>query len=215
MARYREQVQRVLNYRDNHGVRLADNGAILAWDILNEPRPNLGTPDGAVVTWTQQMSGYIGSLDQRHLITIGTEGFGPGYPADLNLAARPGSELSALCQIPSITLCSAHLFPNYLSNPNSSATIGQAVQNWRTTADKANKPLIIEEVGYSFSDAKTFTVRQEFFDNVSRAINNSDLDGGLLWNVGAQADRSFTFQYGDRDSERTLSAWSTLIRKTR
>jgi len=215
MARYRDQIQRVLTYRDAHDVRLADNGALLAWDLINEPRPNPATPNGAVVTWTQQMSGFIGSLDQRHLVAIGSEGFGPGYPADPNRAGRPGSELSALCAVPSITLCSAHLFPNYLNDVTSSSDIGQVVQNWRSIADKLNKPLFIEEVGYSASDAETFMARQQFFDNVSRAINNSDLDGGLLWNLGAHVDTSYTLQYGDHNSERTLSSWSTLIRKTR
>jgi hypothetical protein len=65
------------------------------------------------------------------------------------------------------------------------------------------------------SDAGGFTPRQKFFDDVARAINNSDVDGGLLWNVGSQVDTGFTLQYGDPISERTLSAWSSIIHKTR
>ena len=73
----------------------------------------------------------------------------------------------------------------------------------------------MEEVGYSSREAGSFTARQEFYDNVARAINNSDLDGGLLWNLGSVVDNEFTLQYGDPDSDRTLSAWSTLIAKSK
>jgi hypothetical protein len=214
-TQYREQIVRLLNYRDAHGVRLADQQAVLAWDLLNEPRPNPTTDPGAVADWTQEMSSFVGSLDQRHLITIGAEGFGPGYPDNPTLAGRPGAEFATLCQIPSITLCAAHVFPNYLANPSDSVALGHVVHTWRTTADRLNKPMFLEEVGYSSTQAKNFRTRQAFFDNVSRAINNSDLDGGLLWNLGAHVDAAYTLQYGDTSSNRTLSAWATLINKSR
>ncbi len=213
-ARYQDQIRKLLTYRDAHGVRLADQPAILAWDLLNEPRPNPTTPPGAVADWAQDMSSFVGSLDQRHLITIGAEGFGAGYPATPSLAGRPGAEFTTLCQIPSITLCATHLFPIYLHNPASSADIGTVVQTWRSAADKLDKPVILEEVGYSAAEAKTFTARQTFFDNVSRAINNNDVDGGLLWNLGAHVDKTYTLQYGDPRSDRTLSAWATLTHRS-
>ena len=139
----------------------------------------------------------------------------PGYPHDPGLTGPPGAEFEVLCRVPSITLCSVHLYPLYLSDPASSQDLGVIAQQWRDAADKPNKPVMLEEVGYAFRDAQTFDVRQAFYDNVARAINNSDLDGGLLWNVGAVADDTFTLQYGDPDSDRTLSAWGTLIDKTR
>ena len=214
-ARYQNQIRRLLDYRDEHGVRMADHQAILAWDLLNEPRPNPTTPQGSVERWTQEMGSFVGNLDQRHLVTIGAEGFMPGYPYDPSLTGPPGADFETLCGIPSITLCSAHLYPMYLHDPARSDELGVIVQHWREAADKPNKPILLEEVGYSFKDAEMFTVRQAFYDNVARAINNSDIDGGLLWNVGAVVDDTFTLQYGDPDSDRTLSAWATLIEKTK
>lgn len=214
-TRYRDQVRRVLNYRDANGMRLADSPTILAWDLINEPRNNPGAPQESVINWTQQMGGFVSSVDQRHLVTIGGEGFGSRYPATPTLAGTPGTDFTSLCSVSSITLCSAHLFPKYLADPASSAEIGRVAQDWRYTADKLDKPVFVEEAGYSLSDGGDFTSRQQFYDNVARAINNSDLDGALLWNLGAKADHSFTLQYGDPRSERTLSAWSSIIHKTR
>ena len=214
-ARYRDQVHRLLDYRDASGTRLADQPAVLAWDLLNEPRPNPNTLPGAVATWTDEMASYVNSLDQRHLVTVGAEGFGPGYPSDQGLIGRPGAEFDTLCGIAAITLCSSHLYPIYLNDPASSDALGVVVQNWRMAAEKLDKPVFLEEVGYAYRDAGSFDVRQAFYDNVARAINNSDVDGGLLWNVGETVDDTFTLQYGDPDSDRTLSAWGTIIDKTR
>jgi len=212
-ARYRAQVQRVLDYRDAAGVRLADNPAVLAWDLVNEPRSTPDTPEEAVSTWTEQMGSFVDSLDQRHLVTIGAEGFQSGYPVNPALAGAPGSDFTSLCEAPSITLCSAHLYPQYLPAPAGSAQIGQVVQAWRLAADRLNKPVLIGEVGYSLSDGGTVTGRHAFYDNVARAINNSDIDGALLWNLGAKADDGFTLAYGDHDSNRVLSAWTSIIHR--
>lgn len=211
-ARYRAQVQRVLDYRDATGMRLADNPAILAWDLINEPRSNPGSPPGAVSAWADQMGAFVDSLDQRHLVTIGAEGFEVGYPANTSLAGLPGSDFASLCGVPAITLCSAHLYPKYLPSPADSKQIGQVMQAWRVAANKLNKPILIEEVGYSISDG-TLTGRHAFYDNVARAVNNSDIDGALLWNLGSKADNAFTLAFGNHDSDRVLSAWAYIIHK--
>ena len=212
-ARYRAQVQRVLDYRDAAGVRLANNPAVLAWDLLNEPRSLPGSPVGAVSAWTEQMGEFVSSLDQRHLVTIGAEGFQVGYPANMALAGLPGSDFASLCGLSAITLCSVHLYPQYLPGPANSEQIGRVVQAWRLAANELDKPVLIEEVGYSLSDGGTLTGRHAFYDNVARAVNNSDIDGALLWNLGSKADNGFTVAYGDYDSDRVLSAWGFIIHK--
>jgi mannan endo-1,4-beta-mannosidase len=212
-ARYRDQVRRVLEYRDRDGLRLADNPAILAWDLINEPRTNPGTSPGSVPHWTEAMGGFVSSIDQRHLVTVGGEGFTPGYPADAALAAGPGTDFTDLCGLSPITLCSAHLFPKYLTGPPDGQNVGQVVERWRTEADRLEKPMILGEVGYSLADAGNVIERQKFYDNAARAVDSSDLDGALLWNLGARADATFTVAYGDQSSDRVLGAWSSAIPK--
>jgi GT2 family glycosyltransferase len=207
-ARYHEQVRRVLDFSGPDGVRLADNPAILAWDLINEPRVNAGQPAASLRTWTEEMAGYVSSLDQRHLITVGGEGFQPGYPADPALAGPAGDDFATLCGVSSITLCSVHLFPKYLADPTDSATTVRLLQAWRAAADKVHKPVMVEEVGYSLSDGGDLGGRQAFYAGAATAIGNTDLDGALLWNVGAKADKSFTLAFADPSSAAILGDWS-------
>ncbi|MDR7277950.1 glycosyltransferase [Catenuloplanes atrovinosus] len=205
---YRDQVLRILEHRGADGTRLADSPAILAWDLMNEPRPYSGTPDGAVARWTETMAGFIGSLDQRHLVTVGSEGFMGGYPHDPTLAGRPGADFGTLCSVPSITLCSVHLFPKYLSSP---ADVGERAQAWRAEADRLRKPVIMEEVGFSLSDGGDEFARAAFYAETAKAVGYNDLDGALLWNLGADADRTFTLSYADAASREVLTNWAETI----
>jgi GT2 family glycosyltransferase len=212
-ARFREQIRRVLEHRDAAGVRLADNPTVLAWDLLNEPRVTPGTTAAAVLAWTDEMGAYAGSLDQRHLVTVGAEGFRPGYPADPAQAGAPGTGFSALCGVASVTLCSAHLYPGYLPPHAGSREIGRVVQHWRLDADALQKPVLVGEVGYSLGDGGGERGRHEFYDTAARAVNHSDVDGALLWNLGGAPDASLTLAYGDPDSDRVLGAWAAIIER--
>lgn len=210
-ARFRAQVRRVLDHTGPDGVRLADNPAVLAWDLLNEPRADGGRPANAVPHWTEEMAAYLSSIDQRHLITVGGEGFRPGYPADDSLAAGPGAEFSTLCAVPSITLCSVHLFPKYLASAADTPATARLVQAWRDEADRLQKPVFIGEIGYSLADGGDVADRTRFYLGAAQAIRNSDLDGGLLWNVGARADNAFTLAYGDAGSAGVLKGWPVIL----
>jgi hypothetical protein len=212
-AAYQGQLEKVLGYRAKNGRRLGDAAGILAWDLINEPRSD-NVPVTAVADWTERMAAYVGSLDQRHLITVGGEGFTTGYPADPHLAATAGTDFSTLCGVPGITLCSAHVYPKYLSKSVTSTQINQAVQTWRGQADSQGKPVYLGEVGYSLEDGDAST-RARFYANVAQAVSRSDLDGALLWDLGAKADNSFTLQLGDTASDSVLANWVDSGRKIR
>jgi hypothetical protein len=209
--RYEAQVRRILEYAGSDGTRLADSPGILAWDLINEPRVNAGQPADSVRNWTDQMSSFVASIDQRHLVTVGAEGFRSGYPAVASMAGPPGSGFADLCAIPSITLCSVHLFPKYLSNPAAPANPANVVQGWRSDADSLGKPVFVGELGYSLADGGDAAARAAFYAAAGRAIANSDLDGALLWNLGRKADRSFTLAWNDPASLAELNRWPDLI----
>jgi len=210
-TRYQEQVRRVLTHPDRDGVRLADSSSILAWDLINEPRNNPGTPPTSVTGWTQVMAAFVSSIDQRHLVTIGGEGFRAGYPANPALSGPPGSGFADLCGVSAITLCSAHVFPKYLANPRDNNAIGQLLRSWRADADAVHKPVLVGEVGYALADAGSPASQRAFYANVAQAVRNCDLDGALLWNLGTRADRTFTLAYGEPHSDQVLAAWSATI----
>jgi mannan endo-1,4-beta-mannosidase len=211
--RYQNQVHRLLQYRGASGRRIADSGAILAWDLINEPRMDGVEPAGAAAAWAESMSRFVGSLDQEHLITIGAEGFTDGYPANSGIRGTTGTEFASLCGVPTITLCSGHLYPKYLSDPSGAtvSNVADLVHSWRVRADKLNKPILMGEVGYSLNDGGAAASRAKFYRAAGDAIKSSEVDGALLWNLGARADSSFTLQYGDRQSNKVLRRWVTAL----
>jgi len=75
-AQYRKYVAAVVG-------RYVDSPAVFAWELANEPRCK-GCSTDVIYKWATDTSAYIRSLDAKHMITLGDEGFGvPGassYP---------------------------------------------------------------------------------------------------------------------------------------
>jgi endo-1,4-beta-mannosidase len=153
----------------------------------------------------------VASLDQRHLVTIGAEGFRAGYPAVASMAGPAGGGFADLCAVPAITLCSAHLFPKYLADPGSPTGLTGLMQGWRSDADRLGKPILVEELGYSLADGGDAGTRAAFFAGAASAVRSNDLDGALLWNLGRTADRSFTLAWNDAASTAVLNRWPEVI----
>lgn len=61
--------------------RYVDSPAIFGWELANEPRcsgalKNGGNCNTAMTTvWIKEMSEYVKSLDNNHMVAIGDEGF--------------------------------------------------------------------------------------------------------------------------------------------
>lgn len=70
--------------------------------------------------WMEEMSAYVKSIDKKHLLTVGTEGFyGPTSPQE-KLDVNPGtwkdnnygSDFIRNAKIPDIDFASIHLYPD-------------------------------------------------------------------------------------------------------
>jgi hypothetical protein len=206
-SRYREQVATLLRHRDAAGVALADSPGILAWDLINEPRVTPGAPPASVADWTREMAAFVAALDPHHLVTIGSEGFEPSYPADPTLGGGPGSDFGTLCAIPGISLCSGHLFTKYLADPSDTSALVRVVSAWRATASALDKPVLVEEVGLPVTGPASVPQRRAFYAAVKAVLAYQDVDGGLLWNYGGTPDDPWHLQYGDPASDAALGAW--------
>lgn len=57
---------------------------IHSWDICNEPRNRLpNAPSDVIAGWVHEAAGWVKSLDTRHPVTVGSEGFfGPSPPGE-------------------------------------------------------------------------------------------------------------------------------------
>ena len=66
-AAYRNYVQFIVN-------RYKNSPAIFAWELANEPRCSQ-CPSSVITNWATSISAYIKSLDSKHMVALGDEGW--------------------------------------------------------------------------------------------------------------------------------------------
>ena len=57
------------------GVAYRDDPAIFAWELINEPRVQGDASGDVLQAWIEDVAAYAKTLDDAHLLTVGTEGF--------------------------------------------------------------------------------------------------------------------------------------------
>lgn len=91
--------------------RYANSTAILGWELANEPRCN-GCPTSTVNTWATKTSKFIKSLDKKHLVAMGDEGFGlPSDGTTYPYSYGEGVDFVKNLAIPDIDFGTLHLYP--------------------------------------------------------------------------------------------------------
>ncbi|GLJ47019.1 hypothetical protein SUGI_0992750 [Cryptomeria japonica] len=116
---YKDYVKKILTRKNSlSGVEYRNEPAIFAWELINEPRC-MSDPSGrSLQAWIEEMAKFVKSLDNKHLLTIGLEGFygqitpdkfevNPGY-----WAASLGSDFINNSQVEEIDFASVHAYPD-------------------------------------------------------------------------------------------------------
>uniref|UniRef100_A0A1D1XMG2 mannan endo-1,4-beta-mannosidase n=1 Tax=Anthurium amnicola TaxID=1678845 RepID=A0A1D1XMG2_9ARAE len=107
--------------RKNHltGIEYRDDPAIFGWELMNEPRCTSDPTGDTFQDWLEEMSGFVKSLDQKHLLTLGLEGFyGPTSPPEklsvnpAEWASQIGSDFIRNSKIATIDFASVHIYPD-------------------------------------------------------------------------------------------------------
>jgi mannan endo-1,4-beta-mannosidase len=57
------------------GLAYRDDPAIFAWELINEPRVQGDASGDVLQAWIEDVAAYAKTLDDAHLLTVGTEGF--------------------------------------------------------------------------------------------------------------------------------------------
>jgi mannan endo-1,4-beta-mannosidase len=200
------------------GLRYADDPAIMAWQLANEPRAGGGDDTiaanrTAFLAWIADTARLIKSLDPNHLVSTGSEGLkGSGERTDLVLAAH---------RSPDIDYLTAHVWPGnwgWLDLKDMAATDARAraasadyIGRHIAMARQLDKPLVIEEFGYPrdgdrYDPAAPTTLREGFYGLIFDAVLADARIGGPLagcnfwaWNGEARAKHpDFHYQNGDR-----------------
>ncbi|MBR5062233.1 MAG: cellulase family glycosylhydrolase [Prevotella sp.] len=132
------------------GKRYADDPAIMSWQIGNEPRAFKKSALPSFERWLCETSAIIRSLDNNHLISVGSEGKW-GCEGDLECYER-------VCADRNIDYCNVHLWPynwNWAHKESIIEDLDVSCQNTKEYIDehlqicaRLNKPLVMEEFGY-------------------------------------------------------------------
>nr|KJB29839.1 hypothetical protein B456_005G120600 [Gossypium raimondii] len=168
---YKAHVKAVVNRVNTFtNITYKDDPTIFAWELMNEPRCTSDPSGDTLQSWIAEMAVYVKSLDAKHLVEIGVEGFyGPSAPARAQF------------------------------NPNSiSQTISDAHLQFTTTWMEAHiedaekylgMPVIFAEFGVSSKDpGYNSSFRDALISTVYKTVLNSTKKGGsgagsLLWQL--------------------------------
>jgi hypothetical protein len=182
----------------------ASDPAILAWDLINEPRAVSSDPS-IIAGWASQVATYIRHLDANHLVTIGTD-------KQVNDVA-----LSQICAVKQIDFCSVHI---YLQDQTTQLYADQAaldaeVSKYQQVAAGISKPVIISEVGVSKA---TVPFTQKPLNELGLILKTSVDDnygGWLIWNWSLTPDSSFGFSPTGTAGSYTLNDLKQLVSSSR
>lgn len=198
---YKNHVKAVLT-RNNTitGVAYKDDPTIFAWELMNEPRCPSDLSGAHLQNWLKEMAAYVKTIDNRHLLELGLEGFyGESMPEKKQNnpnSDTAGADFISNNQIPEVDFATIHLYPeHWLPSTNASEEAQLAfVDRWieahiMDSNSILRKPLVLAEFGKSFkSEGYTLRKRNSYFQRIYNAIYNSarwggPLAGGLFWQL--------------------------------
>ncbi|MEV1144200.1 cellulase family glycosylhydrolase [Micromonospora sp. NPDC049799] len=189
---YRDWVSHLLNRVNTvTGVTYRDDPTILAWELANEPRckgsgvyptsPECSTD--TITAWADEMSRHIRSIDRRHLIGVGDEGFFCDDPAaeDWTVNCGEGVDAVALASLPAVDVLGYHLYPDHWGTD---ADWGVAwIERHNREARRIGKPALLGEFGWS--DKAT---RNPVYQRWTDAFIRSGGTGFLYWILSGVQD---------------------------
>lgn len=117
---FKNYVKAVLTRKNTiTGVEYRDDPTIFAWELINEPRCMSDASGDTLQDWIEEMSAYVKSIDSKHLLTVGLEGFyGPTNPKRITVNPGPwastlGSDFIRNSKLSTIDFASAHIYPDH------------------------------------------------------------------------------------------------------
>jgi mannan endo-1,4-beta-mannosidase len=153
-AAYQRWVEHVaLRTNTLNGRVYKNDPTIFAWELANEPRATGGAAfdrgtgwDAHTITaWADEMSRFIKSIDQQHLVSVGDEGFLNDGGEHWAYQAKDGVDHRALTALPAVDFGTFHLYPGHWG------TTPEWGDRWIVdhlrVARELQKPTLLEEFG--------------------------------------------------------------------
>lgn len=190
---YNEQVRHILSRLNRYtGKRYVDDSAIMAWELANEPRPMRPIAAEDYSKWIASSAAFIKSLDKRHLVTIGHEGW---------IGTESNVIYKAIHSDPNIDYLTIHIWPKnwgWFTDGRLADGFARIVSETEkyigdnaAIAARLDKPLVIEEFGLprdgqSLDPASATTFRDKYYGLVLDHIGGN-IAGANFWAFGGTA----------------------------
>jgi mannan endo-1,4-beta-mannosidase len=181
----------LLRVNTRSGRQYRDEPAILAWELINEPRcvNAAGNPlsDGidTLLGWVAEMSSFLRSLDTNHLIGVGDEGYFKHNFAFGNTLYNGsfGVDCERLMGIPTVDFGTCHLYPDFSPAEPADAFGARWIREHIEAGHRANKPMIIEEYGMKIDSGAA--ARETAYEAWLGQVVASQGAGALVWMIAS------------------------------
>ncbi|WOL17198.1 mannan endo-1,4-beta-mannosidase 6 [Canna indica] len=198
---YKDYVKAIILRKNScTGVRYSDEPAIFAWELINEPRCESNSSAPLLQDWIAEMASYIKSLDKKHLVTVGLEGFyGSGRKERLGVnpgtwAASLGSDFIQNSANENIDFASVHAYPDSWIPKASLEEKVKYLSTWvdahiNDSENVIKKPVLFSEVGSRLHATKNGTYERDMllkivYDKVYESAKKQRAGAGaLIWQL--------------------------------
>ncbi|KAB2008803.1 hypothetical protein ES319_D10G123600v1 [Gossypium barbadense] len=188
---YKSHVKAVLNRVNTFtNITYKNDPTIFAWELMNEPRCTSDPSGDTLQSWIAEMAAYVKSLDAKHMVEIGLEGFyGPSAPARTQFnpnsyATQVGTDFIRNHQALGVDFASVHIYADSWISPTISDAHLEFTKSWMEAhIEDAEKylgmPVIFSEFGVSRKDpGYNSSYRDTLISTVYKTLLNSTKKGG-------------------------------------
>ncbi len=183
---YKNWISQLLNRVNTiTGVKYKDDPTIMMWELGNEPRcigsgvyprsPSCSTQ--TLISWADEMSTYIKSIDRNHLVSVGDEGF-LCLPdgTDWTDNCTEGVDSYAFAALRNIDAMSVHLYPDADAWGKTPAWGTEWIAKHAQKAKRLKKAVYLGEFG-----TRDRSVRNPVYFEWTRELFFGGTDGALYW----------------------------------
>ena len=202
-ALFAEHVRYIVTRTNRYtGKKYADDPALMAWQIGNEPRAFSEENKVPFAHWMAEVAAQIKSLDANHMVASGSEGSW-GCEGDIALFEQVHAD-------PNIDYLNIHIWPynwGWVKEDSLLEMLPQAKENTRKYIEehlavgaKYKKPVVLEEFGFprdgfQFSKGTPTVARDAYYEYVFDLIRQERDRGGLFagcnfWGWGGFAEQT-------------------------